>query len=1232
MKRFLKFFGFTILAITIILYLCFLFVLPNAIDLNQYKGLLKQIVREQADLDLDFGEVKITTTPLLSAGIKTTDITLKYEDGEEILTADSLKARISLPSLILYTIKVSCLEIENPKINLSINDGKNLKIIEHFDKIIDKNSKNIGQEKNPDVKPAFDASKIRIKVPNAKLRNYNVTAVDTKNEHNLILKGDELNLGYFNGKTAKVKTTAEILSDDNTNIIAKLNIDTFLPPPNKLDEEDDKVQRAELPYANIVEIYRTYDLKTFIDSKLKIRKNNNQYKITGHLNIDDLTLKLANYTLPKSYAHLKFMGQKVYSDSYISIENSQNIKLLGLIDYSEKPRINIVLNSDKIYFNSLVNFAKGVMDTFRIKNNLENVNADGYIFAKAKIDTNFKKLKSDGIIYIRNGKYQNIKTGLNIKKTNSDIILDNNLLKIKDTNIDIDNTPVKIQGEIGEKSIADIKIKTEKLPLKNIYKTFAPIDLKNSYSVNSGELTLDINLTGELKKAVLTFNAIIDNFGLSDKAKSIIVSDGKLKTDFTFTPKEMKGNITNSDLSIFLPSSKSNLKNKELKIDIDSENIVISPAKLILNNSSEVTFSASINEWKKDSLINALANGKLNAQDIKQLAGKDAAMFIDAKGIIPLKLTYDGDKNRQNLFLQIFTDKDNYVTPFNIDSIYGKPASLQTKIAFKENRLKVKETGLFERISSIDEKTGETTTKLNEIIGIEGTITHLKTEPFINLLTINIPKELKLSLNGFKKADFNLSGKLHVFGKTSIPRFKGGFYIKNLQIEDLLSSIEKVNIDFIDRQLNIDIVNMLLNNSDLNIKFQSKLIPSNTFSIENLDINSKDIDVDKVLTVIESLDKFTPKTTDSKTVSTDRNDIPVKITNGRINLAHLKTGNINVDDILSKLNFTQNTLYFNDMRVKAFDGNMSGDISINLLSSILHIDLGGENINAEKAALDCANLKDTIFGKLSFDTNLIMNTGAKNYNEQIKSIDGTVDFLIQNGSLGPFGKLENMILAENIRESEFFKTALGGIISNLTTIDTTHFENMNGHLIFKDGILHISPITSNGNVLNLWLAGDMDILKNTLDMKVRAKLGSEISNMLGPIAAINPINLVKATPGLNIVMAKTFILFCEEVTAEEMDIIPKFKDNQAEFFSTKFQIVLRGDVSKPLTLVKSFKWLVTSTELAAAEAFVESLPEPEVTSKGTVLQTPEEIDAYNKKLSTKLKKFFKKNKKDKKNE
>ena len=223
-------------------------------------------------------------------------------------------------------------------------------------------------------------------------------------------------------------------------------------------------------------------------------------------------------------------------------------------------------------------------------------------------------------------------------------------------------------------------------------------------------------------------------------------------------------------------------------------------------------------------------------------------------------------------------------------------------------------------------------------------------------------------------------------------------------------------------------------------------------------------------------------------------------------------------------------------------------------------------------------------------------------------------------------------MAENIRESQFFQTALGGIINNLATIDTSHFSEMNGIIEFKDGIAYIVPITTEGNVLSLHIAGKFDLLGNKADMKVKAKLGSVVASLLGPLSQLNPINLIQSTPGLNVVMAKTFFLFCETLTPEETAELPHLQTQLDDKMATKFQIVLRGDVSKPMSLVKSFKWLALASEIEQAQNFVNSLPDPSLVedpNEATVeniLKAQEEQAKEDAKLKNKIKRLFKKNK------
>ena len=120
MKNCFKIIGFGFLSIVVMLYLSFLFILPNFVDINKFKPEVQKIAQEQSNLFIDFKNAKIITTPLLGIGLKADDILVKLPDGSILFSADSFKTRMALPSLFVLTVKVSCLEINNPFSRLSI--------------------------------------------------------------------------------------------------------------------------------------------------------------------------------------------------------------------------------------------------------------------------------------------------------------------------------------------------------------------------------------------------------------------------------------------------------------------------------------------------------------------------------------------------------------------------------------------------------------------------------------------------------------------------------------------------------------------------------------------------------------------------------------------------------------------------------------------------------------------------------------------------------------------------------------------------------------------------------------------------------------------------------------------------------------------------------------------------------------------------------------------------------
>ena len=119
------------------------------IDLNKYKPEVQKLTKEQTKLNIDFENAKIITTPLLEAGIKAENISIKLPDNSILFSTDGIKTRISIPSLFLLTVKVSCLEVQKPFVNLEIVNDKNFKVIKLVEDILNEGKEQALTENKP---------------------------------------------------------------------------------------------------------------------------------------------------------------------------------------------------------------------------------------------------------------------------------------------------------------------------------------------------------------------------------------------------------------------------------------------------------------------------------------------------------------------------------------------------------------------------------------------------------------------------------------------------------------------------------------------------------------------------------------------------------------------------------------------------------------------------------------------------------------------------------------------------------------------------------------------------------------------------------------------------------------------------------------------------------------------------------------------------------------------------
>lgn len=1190
MKKFFKVLGVSIVSIVVLLYLSFLFILPNAVDLNKFKPEIQKIVKEQANLNIDFDNPKISVTPLLSAGITANNISLNLPDDSNLLKADSFTGRISLPHLLFLTVKVSKAEIINPILNIDIVDGKAFKAVQAYEVILNNKEEKIEENLQTTQKPIIDPALIKVQIPAFKLINYCAKINDLKTSDTLKLNGNELVLGYRNGESILLKTNAELFINETKNINANIDIDTIIPKQSKLDEEDDKAQRVEIPFINPVAMYKAYDLKANIDSKIKIRNKNKQIISNGYFNIDNFTINLAGLKLPESKIHFTSKGTKVNLDTDLYITNEEKISVLGMLNYGAKPATDIKITSNEIHINNVINLIKATLDSLHLKHELNPIIGEGIFTADTYIKTDFKKLNSNGNIKIKNCIIRNKDKNLQLAKINSIISLDNSILKFIDTSLEIAETIFKIDGSINEKSYADISILMEQMPLAKVFSMFLPAEINNTYNVNSGNINLIANIKGELKNANGNIKLSLKNLSLTDKINKIDYLNNLLVADFTSDFKTFTGNINNSDFKLKINGA--SIDCEKFSLNIGEKDLKINPSIIKINNSTDINLDGEIKDYIKNPIFNFNVNGNIRTKDLKQFLGPDMAIFIKEKGIIPININLNGDKKKQTLTASLEANANNYITPIDIKNVLDKNTIFKTVIDFKGDRLKIKDTGFFiKTIEQDSENPEKTITKYEEIVDIDGTITKLNTQnPNINLIKIKIPNSLNMTVCAFPSSQLMADGHLLIFGDLLAPRIRGELNVWNLSIPELMITMDKAIAKFESKNLDINIKNLIANGSDYNILMNADLNPSKYFTIKNLNLISNLTDADKLIEVSNAAIKYMPASASgNNTQNIKQADIPVIIKDGNIDIKEIKTGNIILNETTGKISFDKNILYINNLITSGFKGKIRGDVSTNILTNEIKAILKGNDLDVEKTLLDAAAMKDTLTGKMDFNTDISLK--GITYEEQMKTLKGTLNFTMKDGTLGPFGKIENLIMAENIRETAFFQSTIGTVINSLLSFDTSHYNTLKGELRFNNGIAEINPITSTGDVMGTYIFGDFDLLKNTIDIKLRGRLGSQVSDSMGPLSMLNPVNLVKATPGMSIVLGKMFALFCEEVTEDEIAQIPNLGKDISETNSTKFQVVVRGDVAKPLTLIKSFKWLALQSEIENAKSYLNTIPQ-----------------------------------------
>lgn len=511
----------------LIIYLSFLFILPNFLNSGKYSKIVEDSFFKQTGYNIRLNNPNVSTSYNMSMAfwVGKADIFFK---GEKFTQINNLKIDISLLPLIFKKVKISEVKAEK----LIVELPKDIKLPQK------QKPKNI----------FFD------KLPNVDIDYFRLSLKDEKNKYSI--KGKNL---YFsdNPIVQKMNLSAKgsIFVNDKENVRYDISLIFKFPEQN---------DNLDIKYSDFVEVFRNIK-KYSINSDFTVRADvSTPSNIKGKIDISGFTFICENKKFPASFANLQLDKNNIRIKSDIFTSHDKKISLFGDFNYGGNKYINLNVLSDEIELRDLFLITKTISKSLGL-NYFDKFNIKGLIKADFNIKSNLKNINSKGNLLVKNTK---ISFGeYSLDNFNSEIDFSKDSVKIIKAKGFFKEYPINITGQIDTNANADISIKTDKLKIKD----FVEKKLLQNYFID-GTAYFDAFLKGNLKEAKPKATLLISKVGIKDKKTGYYLKNNETKISVNGTRADIvSNNIILNDKesinSILLPKVSASIRENLLEID-----------------------------------------------------------------------------------------------------------------------------------------------------------------------------------------------------------------------------------------------------------------------------------------------------------------------------------------------------------------------------------------------------------------------------------------------------------------------------------------------------------------------------------------------------------------------------------------------------------------------------------------------------------------------------------------
>ena len=1166
MKIFIKFLISFLLFIAV-LYSGVYFILPYYLNKSGFVSFVTASVKQQTGLILVLHNCKISVYPNLDIRLKSEDVQLFYPDKRQILDIKNSDINFSSLYLIKKELKISRICADEFQFTTKLLKNGKTTLQEYLEKS--------GINYKSDIK-------LSAKLPSVNIKKYLIKIKDEASGQKFKISGDNLKIA----QNIDIRYLNFDLKGDFFCFDKKyLNYNLKLVVPKVLFEDVNK----KFFDINVDNLYK-YNFYADLNADLKIHENKGNFDyLSGKINIDNFYIILGHKKLPNSFLHATLdKGNAVLvSKFYTNINESADIN--AHIRLKKPYDINVKCKCPRADISNLQSLAVSVLEILKIRNNLSEFKTSGQVSADFNIYTNLKNLRSNGSLKISNASFSHKSVPLKITSVNALVDFSNNMIKIKKSDMLVNNQPILLTGTIDNNACGDILAKAENLDLNHILNAFPSLKPDKNLLIKNGKLSFSVHLKGKLAEVAPQISASIKNFAALDVKNNLGLKINELLVSGKSNKVKFSGSLTVNNLTAFAYSIKKSslLSVQTISAKFDNKNIIVAPFKMDTDG-ARLTLNANATNYLNSPEITLQAGGSVHTDFIKSLLPQNIQLY--SKGYLPVKMQLKYLNNETKVSLKLLANPNNYITPVIVNNFTKTNSLLNIDALIKNNDILINKFSLYyaEGINSLVKDVQ--LLNLKRALDLKGRISNYTGEPYAENLHLIIPDNLNVTVpvtGG--SADFRAD--ILINGTLKNPVLSGKINISSVDIKKYLLKLENAYVTLNKSKVLISIKNLKIANTDISLDIDAPLDFFNSYKINYVKLKSNFFDMDSLMPVMSLLPqaKYAPGA-----------EFPYFINSGKISINTYKMGKIYAQNITGDISSKKNILYITNLFSSAYGGKAGGKITYNSPYMSVHADIQGRDMDAQAAAAAFLPQKQKMSGRLNFDASV--DLFISEYEQMLKTMRGSVNVFVKNGHLGQIGRFEHFLYAQNLLAQRLIYASLSSAKQAIAPKDTGYITYLKGAIKFSGGYANLSPVLTSGPQMSMYITGNINLLNNYTNLEILGKISSEVSGTMGLLGDMTIKDFLDEHTKYGPVAARLFNFYNSELPQADISQIPALSPDY-KYQTKNFRVMISGDPDN-VKSVKSFTWV---NPLGTKKKIIEeNLPDNEVNSSEDKLNSAEQ--------------------------